>query len=90
MTIEIQVGGNVGSGGKTNSLVTTEPSACPPFRPTIRTPQAGFIAQLLATREGAPQTRARRRGTEADAQKAYYEADHPHDHDTGEVLSLKM
>jgi hypothetical protein len=34
-------------------------------------PASTFVAQLLATAEHAPQTRALRRATEADAQTAY-------------------
>jgi hypothetical protein len=40
------------------------------YRPPSR-PASTFVAQLLATADHAPQTRALRRGTEADAQTAY-------------------
>jgi hypothetical protein len=41
-----------------------------PKRPLTR-PDPGFVAQLIATAEQAPQTRSLRRGSLADAQIAY-------------------
>jgi hypothetical protein len=46
-----------------------------PKRPHNR-PDPGFVTQLIATAEQAPQTRSLRRGSLADAQTAY--GPHPH------------
>jgi len=54
---------------QSRALVLTEASAAPERASGYR--QAAFLAQLIATREQAPQTRERRRASPAEAIAAY-------------------
>ncbi len=64
-------GGLAGSGPACVALVPV-PATAQWSRVTNRQPsRAEFLAQLIATAENAPQTRALRRATPADAQSAY-------------------
>jgi hypothetical protein len=45
--------------------------APPSARPTLPRPDAAFLAHLIASREQAPQTRARRRAEPGEATAAY-------------------
>ena len=58
------------------TLVPVGPAATRPpgFAPTR--PNAGFVAQLIATAEQLPQTRSLRRGAAAEALTAYRAVEH--------------
>jgi hypothetical protein len=57
--------------GRALVAVTPAPRVDPTRHQTHRPTDARVIAQLLATRDGAPQTRARRRGSIEEALAAY-------------------
>jgi hypothetical protein len=59
------------------ALVPVSPAPPPPPAGELRRPLSAFLAQLIATREGDPQTRALRRAEPADAVATYAAARAP-------------
>jgi hypothetical protein len=60
-----------GQSRASTALVPVAPCPRGPASVRVLPPAAPFLAQLIATRQQAPQTRARRRAEPADASTAY-------------------
>jgi hypothetical protein len=71
------------------ALIPTVPSAAAPPVCASGRPQAEFLAQLIAARGRAPQTRARRRAEPEEAIAAYAANDHQ-PLPTGRALSRSL